>query len=269
MLPMKVPGDDKPASGFSFWRWSDAIRWLGDELPAGSDLTRWLEPEIEERVHIAVDPKTGASAEGMLFSTRMVAFESYRRDGGAGPALYSYLCRVDGVDDVRSVTGAGLLGGESRVAVVETEPPDSWPTCPTPLARMLAGARHVRMALATPAIFTYGWHPGWLDQKTKTGSPPGLPDVTLRLVAAAVPRRQAVSGWDLMQGGPKPIRYCVPAGAVYFFEVVGGDPAALAQAGWLASVSDAEETRMPGDTRSNNRDDGYGLALWGVWKGKE
>ncbi len=37
-------------------------------------------------------------------------------------------------------------------------------------------------------------------------------------IAAAVPGHIAVSGWDLARGGPKPNRFAVPAGSVYFFD---------------------------------------------------
>jgi CRISPR-associated protein Cmr3 len=47
----------------------------------------------------------------------------------------------------------------------------------------------------------------------------------------------------------------VPAGGVYFFTRVDGDPRVLATNGWLKPVSDA-----PHDRR-----DGFGLAVWGTW----
>jgi CRISPR-associated protein Cmr3 len=46
----------------------------------------------------------------------------------------------------------------------------------------------------------------------------------------------------------------VPAGSVYFFEIEGGNPSDLLES-WLRPVSDNEQDRK----------DGFGLALWGVW----
>jgi CRISPR-associated protein Cmr3 len=45
----------------------------------------------------------------------------------------------------------------------------------------------------------------------------------------------------------------VPAGSVYFFELLEGDPSAVLES-WLRPVSDNEQDRK----------DGFGLALWGV-----
>lgn len=39
-----------------------------------------------------------------------------------------------------------------------------------------------------------------------------------KLIAAASDRPIGVSGWDVARGGPRPNRFAVPAGAVYFFE---------------------------------------------------
>jgi CRISPR-associated protein Cmr3 len=52
---------------------------------------------------------------------------------------------------------------------------------------------------------------------------------------------------------PKAARRLAPAGSVYFFEARGAT-SALARL-WLEPVSD-----LPQD-----RNDGFGLALWGVW----
>ena len=46
----------------------------------------------------------------------------------------------------------------------------------------------------------------------------------------------------------------VPAGGVYFYQVVEGDAADLAES-WLRPVSDDPQDRR----------DGFGLAVWGTW----
>ena len=77
----------------------------------------------------------------------------------------------------------------------------------------------------------------------------------LRLRAAAVERWQPHSGWDLARRQPRPTRKLVPAGATYWFDVLGAcDREALA-ALWLTSVCDKPQDRL----------DGFGLALPGPW----
>ena len=109
------------------------------------------------------------------------------------------------------------------------------------------------MALATPAIFADGWKPGWLNQELQ-GKVPGT-DVKVKLVGLSIDRWRAISGWSMAKPrGPKPVKRYVPAGGVYFFEVVRGDAANLKNA-WLEPMSDDED----------DRHDGFGLATWGTW----
>jgi CRISPR-associated protein Cmr3 len=114
------------------------------------------------------------------------------------------------------------------------------------------------MALATPAIFDSGWKPGWLNEEF-VGSPPGA-TLSLRLVGISIQRWRAVSGWSLLNNpphqrpGPKPVKRFIPSGGVYFFERVNGKASELADR-WLEPVSDDEQDRR----------DGFGLAVWGIW----
>jgi CRISPR-associated protein Cmr3 len=79
----------------------------------------------------------------------------------------------------------------------------------------------------------------------------------LKLVSACTDRWKPISGWSLekVSRGPKAIRRLVPAGSVYFFEVLSGDAGDLAKNLWLRSVSDEDQDRR----------DGFGLAVWGLW----
>ena len=85
------------------------------------------------------------------------------------------------------------LGGEARRAIIRRSPSAySWPEAP-------ADAADAPLLLLTAPAFFDGWRP------------PGV-----SLVAAAVPGHVPVSGWDMARGGPKPNRFAVPAGSVYF-----------------------------------------------------
>lgn len=275
MLPLRVRREAKPDKSYQFWNWEDMQCWLRDEWDGQKIPCKIEGPQTDIRTHLEVGEE-GTAKEGRLFTTKMVAFERYvlRPKGLVKPCNeeWSLLCRIETDIDSTILTSPGPLGGERRIAMVKEAPESEWPLCPLALKVKLSGASCVRMILATPAIFELGWLPNWLNKTTKEGTPPGLQNkLTLKLISAAVPRRQAVSGWDLTapKGRPKPVRWMAPAGSVYFFEVKDGDPTVLANEGWLAPVSDEEETSQPHHTMSKNRDDGFGLALWGVWNREE
>jgi CRISPR-associated protein Cmr3 len=256
LLPLRVTDEVKPAAGYRFWSGRSLLDWLadasGDNCPAPPKLH---EMEVEERTHVAIDDVKGTSAESLLFSAQFLCFERYHWGEHRDRQEWSLLARVV-TDEQVQLCSVGLLGGEKRLASIEPAEPSCWPSCPPPLRRSLEKSERVRMFLATPAVFQNGWKPGWLNGKGE-GTPPSAPSLTLRLISAAVHRREAVSGWSYRQDRqqPKPVRLLAPAGSVYFFEVTSGDPGVLAQQAWLQPVSDDEHDRR----------DGYGLALWGIW----
>lgn len=256
LLPLRVTKEVKPAPGYTLWSQADLFRWL--EHPTGEG---FAVPEsidrmaVEERTYVCISEK-GTSEEGKLFSTQFLSFERYRwGKERANREEWALLARVE-TDEAVKLEGVGLLGGEKRLAALETVSADAWPSCPDGLQRDLQVAKRVRMVLATPAIFQNGWKPGWLNGKLE-GSPPSAKGLTLKLISAAVRRREAVSGWSYRadRPQPKPTRLLAPAGSVYFFEVLSGDPSVLGTQAWLKPVSDDEH-----DCR-----DGFGLALWGIW----
>ena len=77
----------------------------------------------------------------------------------------------------------------------------------------------------------------------------------VRLVGAAAGRRIPVSGWNLRTNQPRPVRWAVPAGSVYFLEVEHEFDREAWLKSWMKPLSDNQ----------NDQRDGFGLALWGVW----
>jgi len=193
-------------------------------------------PPKDERWHVRIERESGALAA--------------RVDD---PSAFS--------DQLQQLAHLHPLGGERRLAHWEAGSGDGtvW-ECPANVREALAGATKIRMVLATPAIFSSGWRPGWLEESADgaAGVVPGTA-VRVKLVGATIERWQPVSGWSLEEGrfGPKPVWRLVPAGGVYFFEVLEGEARELAAARWMKSVCDEEQHRR----------DGFGLAVWGVWGG--
>lgn len=265
LAPVAVTKDVKPADVPAYWSSNRMAAWLCGESPTilpptleeAAPGTGYLKaPDKDERTHAAIDMNTGAAADGMLFTTVGL-------DMTEGLQIAA---RVDANDDwtthLNRLGGLYPFGGERRLVHWQRDDNTSW-QCPSELQATLSesGTRLIRLILATPAIFDQGWRPGWLNAHWQ-GSPPCHPGITLKLISACVDRWKPISGWSLEKGrwGPKPVRRLVPAGSVYFFEVEKGDPATLADdACWLRSICDTEQDRR----------DGFGLALWGIWKQAE
>jgi CRISPR-associated protein Cmr3 len=226
-------------------------------------------PEKVDRTHVQLDPVSGVADDGDLFSTAALALTHLPRH--RAPALEASSSRFVAITlavRVRAAewcgeTAAKLdtlhpLGGERRLAHWKaTAETGAWRS-PRRIREALAAASRVRMVLATPAVFRHGWKPAWLNDEL-VGTPPDA-NVAVKLVGISIQRWRAVSGWSLLNDpphqrpGPKPVKRLVPAGGVYFFETVDGKASELADR-WLESVSDDEQDRR----------DGFGLAVWGIW----
>lgn len=217
-------------------------------------------PEKDSRIHVSIDPRQGSSLEGMLFET--VGLDCVRK--GRGPDI-EIAARIECSKPIEgfkeNINLFHPFGGERRLSSWQTVSDHEGWECPEAILNQfssLPDTSQIRMILATPAIFSQGWLPGWLKKTDNglEGRPPGAPeDVTLRLVSACVDRWKPLSGWSLETRGPKPIRRMVPAGSVYFF-TIQGKAGEFVNNFWFKPVCDDEQ---------DNRD-GFGLACWGVWE---
>jgi CRISPR-associated protein Cmr3 len=297
MIPEAIEDDFKPKKLPAFWSMAKMIEWLAN--PSGFNFTLCRDPKKEddetkrcddekirecwqddpdfleapkkdERIHTGIDAKTGAAAveEGLLFMS--VGLDLSTTEEGGSICLAAKV-EADGIFEelISKLDDIHPLGGERRlVQWSQIDEPIGW-NCPDKISSKLAelNSGKIRMVLATPAIFSNGWLPGWLNLITKEdgkeileGIPPGATDGRkLKLVSACIDRWRPISGWsaEAKSRGPKAIRRMVPAGSVYFFEAQNGKEAsALAKSRWLESVCD-----KPQDCK-----DGFGLAVWGVWE---
>ena len=261
-----APDDFKPKESPAWWPIEKYVAWLtGSSVTF--DCTFLKSPLTEDRTHVQLKPETGAADEGILFTSAALPLthlprhgvgQADRRDDRFAKIWLTLRVTADhwAGDEATRLDVLHPLGGERRLAHWKATANDLW-VCPETVSSALAKSGRVRMTLVTPGIFAQGWKPGWLNDQL-TGSP-WKDGPKLELVGVSIQRWRAVSGWSLADlpnqpRGPKPVKRMVPAGGVYFFEVVGGNAASLAH-GWLQPVSDDEQDRR----------DGFGLAVWGTW----
>ena len=261
LKPVFLEANDKakPAAGPVWWTQEVMTDWLLGNQPDQFDIAK-LGPNalpIELRNHVALKPETLSAKTGQLFQSSGPDFGNRRsnkpghdlKNRGWETERYGLLARFS------EPIGEGVLrlGGEGRLTAV-SHIENAWPELRDIVDSALKNAKRIRLILATPALFDGGWKPGWIGQGNE-GSPPGVEGLKLRLCAAAIDRWQAISGWDLLHRKPKAVRRMVPAGSVYWFEVVGVLPDDWASSLWLSALSD----------QAQDRRDGFGLALPGLW----
>ncbi len=228
LLPVLAESErSKPAAGYwlaeSGWR-----KYLAGETPGTADLVKsdalWT---LDHRVGVGLEAATRRAADGRLFSAQAVAMRP-----GVG-----FLAAIR--DALPPSDGTVRLGGDGRAAAVHAVEK----TLPEPDYAAIAKTGHCRLVLATPGLFSAGWLPTGMRREADGSYRFDLHGVRGRLVCAAVPRAEVVSGWDLARWQPKPARRAAPSGSVWWLDELQAPPEALrklAEAGlWSESCEDA------------------------------
>jgi len=217
----------KPVSGYwltgSGWR-----RYLAGETPQPADLipsnALW---RLEGRVGVGLDAVTRRAADGRLFTVQAVAMVKRGHACGAkqsnGTADYDvgFLAAVAGAEPPKE--GTLRLGGDGRAAALVSATFD----CPEPDYAAIAAAGRARLVLTSPGIFARGWQPTGTAEAVEGGFLFDLQGVRGRLVCAAVPRAEVVSGWDLAKWQPKAAQRAAPTGSVYWLKEIDASAEAL------------------------------------------
>ncbi|QUV81808.1 type III-B CRISPR module-associated protein Cmr3 [Chloracidobacterium sp. D] len=178
---------------------------------------------LDYRIGIGISPERLVSEESQIYGRGFLALKQ-------GVFLYAEVCLPDDAPAGALDTLTTLaFGGESRhVLCHRLKEPFAWPR----EVPSTEGQKPL-VLLTTPCVFAHGWKP-----EAFTG----------RLAAAAVSGSVAFSGWDLARGGPKPTRFAVPAGSVYFLnDPLGQGPPSLAET-------------------DDDRRQGWGCYVTGVWE---
>lgn len=223
---------DDPVTGYLTLAGMKA--YLGGGVP---DHTQIVPPHdlfgYVKRVGIGLDAARQSVEEGLLYTIQMLSLKP-------GVAFYAELELPEAFassalfpDHDRPVLH---WGGEGRRVEVHRTRLVEWPG----VSRAADGKSCY--VLISPGLF---------GESGSVGRDNWMPDVIpdgARFVSAAIPGFGAVSGWDLAIGGPKPTRFTVPAGCVYYFE------------------NDHTEAAVPNITGNDlSKRQGYGLVLKGVW----
>lgn len=226
LLPVLAESErSKPAAGY----WLTQAGWakyLAGVSPQSNDLVKssalW---QIDPRVGVGLDSDTRRAADGRLFTVQAVAMQS-----GIG-----FLAGVSGA--MPPTDGSVRLGGDGRAAAIQRTDP----SLPVVDYEALVQARRCRLVLATPGLFPLGWLPTGIRQQADGSYRFDRHGVKARLVCAAVPRAEVVSGWDLARKEPKPAQRAAPTGSVYWLDDMEATPESLRKLAEHGLWSDACE----------------------------
>ncbi len=269
LIGLEEPDNRKPAKDVPrYWNWDVFQSWLLNPASLMQQTTEAKQlghsgPQLEQRLHVSIDPETGTARDGMLFETAGLEFTHGKQIREA--KRLALAVEVDEDEQSKKMEqGLAHLGGERRI--VDWRKSDTTlPGCPKELEDAIVETGACRMFLLTPAYFIEGYLPTQLEQ-TRDG-------VTPDLKAIAIQRPQVVSGWDLEKRKPKPTRRLAPAGTVLFLKLKGEKDAIRqwVKGMWMQCISEELQNRKDdfGLDDLQNRKDGFGLTVLGTWSGEQ
>ncbi|MEM1875088.1 MAG: type III-B CRISPR module-associated protein Cmr3 [Candidatus Hadarchaeales archaeon] len=217
----------------------DLIDYLNGERKEFRIIQESLVYEIETKIGIKRNRITKTSEEGFLYQIPLIRLNN----------KFGFYVHVDEVDNLPN-RGFLALGGERKIASFE-QAKDNLTQLLNEIKFELNNGTF-KVYLATPAIFTQGWLPSWINKKNLIGEFNGI---KLKLVGCSLGRCLKIGGWDLAKNKPKQTFKAVSPGSVYYFKVMENCAAdEILKAFQMKKISDllAEE--------------GYGFSFVGVVK---
>lgn len=203
-------------------------------------------------IALAGDSRT--ADEGRIYTSEAVALL---------PGV-SFIAGFDGHGDLLPVDGLVRLGGDGKSASIHPVTNEfDFSTLSVPIT-----SEKFRVILSTPGVFPDGWMPPCVEIE-QGDFLLRAKDFTARLVSAAVPSYQTISGWDVARQEPKSSMRMAPIGSVYWFETISGDTKKfvdmLRREGWWPLIAN----RLGGELTAAyaaRRAEGFSNVWVGNWK---
>nr|WP_276538505.1 type III-B CRISPR module-associated protein Cmr3 [Dehalobacterium formicoaceticum] len=175
-----------------------------------------LKDFVTEEAKIGIKLTPGRSAEDqMLYRAGMLRL-SPRQDKGKAHQECSFIIDYEGINLPEQ--GFLKLGGEGKAThykhIHELDKNSLIPAYSAPKHQVF------KIYLLTPAILNNGWLPDWINPDTFFGHYQGL---KVKLLTAALGKHLFIGGFDIKKRKPKPMHRAVPAGSVYYFELLEGE----------------------------------------------
>lgn len=181
---------------------------LEDKSPIAHKKSDFI--ELEPKIGIARSKHTRTSEEGMLYRVGM-----NRMAKGFNNTL-SLIIDFEGLE-LLNKEGLMKMGGEGKAVKYKIDEKEE-KSISIDKPEITNGM--FKLYLSTPAIFKNGWLPGDINKDTLEGR---INDVKVKLITAAIGKPVSIGGWDIKRRCPKVMRKAVPAGSVYYFELLEGD----------------------------------------------
>ncbi len=178
---------------------------------------------LENRVGLALDRKTRTAEEHKLYQNQHIRIH-HDKNLQVGMQVAGIKENFHPVTKERNTKKLINFGGEGRLAEVFITELEH--KIISPIAK---GDKHIFLTLLTAANLGKCWLPNESFKKDNGDEfwHGEIRQVKLKIVSAVLGKSIREGGWDLVNGIPRPVISLVPAGSVWFCEVIDGDPTTL------------------------------------------
>ena len=177
----------------------------------------------EPKLGIKRDAATHASQEGFLYRVSMHRLGARDRDGSIIES--SFLVDYEGACDFPDEFYV-RLGGDGKPCMARNlngvEQPHIMKRGSEEIRSRVERSKRFKLYLATHAIFENGWLPSCCTKRDGSWIAE-FDGLELRLLFAGIGKPLHIGGWDVHRNVPKLMRRAVPAGSVFYFEILKGD----------------------------------------------
>jgi CRISPR-associated protein Cmr3 len=189
----------------------------------------------EERTGIRKNGLTRSIHEGGLYSVEYFRLQE----------SFGFTIELAGTN-LMPESGILRLGGDHRSAAYFKH---SWNDINNkPIKEKISRDKHFKLVLLTAAVFEHGWLPDGINSNTLEGNINGI---KVKMTSACVGRTIGIGGFDIVKEMPKVMNKAVPAGSVYYFELLDADAEKLFSNLWLKSIS------------NKRHQEGFGISIIG------
>jgi CRISPR-associated protein Cmr3 len=189
----------------------------------------------ESKIGIKRDALTYTTAEGNLYRVDFKRFSTDFKD----EKRTTIAIKFEGLDFPNNKFVK--LGGEGKAASYTLDV-DSVDTEIAPLNAPDFQANQFRLILSTPSVFKQGWLPFGIDEnnldKPIEIELENTQKIKFKILSASLGRPLSIGGFDLEKQEPKTMYRAVPAGSVYWFELLEGNMADVVTAFHEKSISE-------------------------------
>jgi CRISPR-associated protein Cmr3 len=164
----------------------------------------------EYRTGIKINKDLNTVEEGKLYRKELIRLKDD----------YNYYLELSNDEELLPKKGLLKLGGGGKGVSYYSHYIDNSINLSKETKMRIEDTGKFKIYLSTPAILNKGWIPEFIDDNLIATLESGI---KIKIICSSIGKFKMISGWDLAKGRPKTAYRVLPAGSVYYCEILNDD----------------------------------------------